>query len=71
MKIYQITFSFLDPSRAMGTIMADTPEEAVEKLKAEIEANSPSISDLTIESVEEVVSTDTPTSDLSDERTLN
>lgn len=71
MKVYQIVFTFLDPSRAMGTIMADTPEEAVEKLKADIEANSPGIENLKIESVEEIVSSDTPQSDVSDDRTLN
>lgn len=71
MKIYQIVFSFLDPSKAMGTIMAETPEEAVEKLKKDIEENSPSISNIEIISVEEVLSSETPAEDVSTDRTLN
>lgn len=71
MRIYQIVFSFLDPTKAMGTIMAESPEEAIEKLKKDIEENSPSISDIEVISVEEVVSSETPAEDVASDRTLN
>jgi hypothetical protein len=68
MKVYEIVFSFLDPTQAMGTIEADSPEEAVNKLRAQLEEASPAIKDLIIESIKEVA--DVP-EDLSTDRTLN
>lgn len=49
MKIYEIVFSFLDPTKAMGTFTAETEEEAVKKLKENI---GPHVKELEIESVE-------------------
>lgn len=51
MKLYSITFSFLDPTKAMGTIAANSEEEAVNNLKAQLEGK---VESLVIESVEEV-----------------
>jgi hypothetical protein len=72
MRVYQIVFSFLDPSKAMGTIMAESEEEAISKLKSDIEENSPGIGDIEIISVEEVLnSPGTDAEDVSSDRTLN
>lgn len=49
MKIYEIVFSFLDPTKAMGTFTAETEEDAVEKLKENI---GPHVQELEIVSVE-------------------
>jgi ribosomal protein L20A (L18A) len=68
MKIYEITFSFMDPSKAMGTIAANSPEEAVEKIKADIAENSPGIEDFKVISIKEVA--EVP-EELSPARTLN
>lgn len=48
MKIYEIVFSFLDPTKAMGTFTAETEEEAVNKLKENI---GPHVKELEVESV--------------------
>lgn len=68
MKIYEVTFSFLDPAKAVGKIIANSPEEAVEKIKADIQANSPDIQNFEVISVTEVM--EVP-DELSPERTLN
>lgn len=68
MKIYEVIFTFLDPSKAVGKIMADSPEEAVEKIKADIMANSPDVQDFEVVSVTEVAEV---SEELSPERTLN
>lgn len=70
-RMYQVTFSFLDPSRAVGTVLAETPEEAVEKIKGDIEANCPQIKDFTVIEVKELCDTGVEAEDLSDERSLN
>lgn len=69
-KMYQVTFSFLDPSKAVGTILAETPEEAIEKIKEDLEANS-TIQNFEVLEVQELCDTGQPAEDLSDERTLN
>lgn len=69
--MYQITFSFLDPSRAVGTVLAETPEEAIEKIKGDIESNCPQIRDFTVIEVQELCDTGLPSEDLSDDRSLN
>ena len=51
MALYQITFSFLDPTTAMGTVTANNEEEAINILKAQIESK---VQNLTIDSVEEI-----------------
>lgn len=51
MALYQITFSFLDPTTAMGTVTANSEEEAINILKAQIESK---VQNLTIDSVEEI-----------------
>lgn len=51
MSLYQITFSFLDPTTAMGTISAASEEEAINILKAQLESQ---VQGLTIDSIEEV-----------------
>lgn len=51
MALYQITFSFLDPTTAMGTISANSEEEAINILKSQIESK---VQNLTIDSVEEI-----------------
>lgn len=51
MSLYQITFSFLDPTTAMGTVTANTEEEAINILKAQVESK---VQNLTIDSVEEI-----------------
>lgn len=61
----------MDPSEAMGTIMADSPEEAVEKIKADITNEEYGITDFEVISVEEVLSNNIPVEDLSATRTLN
>ena len=71
MKIYEIVFSFMDPSKAMGTVMADSEEEAIEKIKSDIAENSPGITNLEIISVTEVVNHPAPAEDFSPDRTLN
>ena len=72
MKIYEIVFTFKDPSKAMGTIMADSAEEAIEKIKADLAENSPSITDFEVVSVTEVLNApNTAAEDVSSDRTLN
>lgn len=51
MALYQITFSFLDPTTAMGTVTASSEKEAINILKAQIESK---VQNLTIDSVEEI-----------------
>ena len=51
MALYQITSSFLDPTTAMGTVTANSEEEAINILKAQIESK---VQNLTIDSVEEI-----------------
>lgn len=68
MKIYEVIFTFLDPSKAVGKIIANSPEEAVEKIKADITANSPNVQDFEVVSVTEVAEV---SEELSPERTLN
>lgn len=48
-KIYEIVFSFLDPTQAMGSFAADSEEDAINKLKENI---GPHVQQLTIDSVE-------------------
>jgi hypothetical protein len=70
MKIYQIHFRFMDPSEAVGTIMAESPEEAIAQIKADLARNG--VDDPEIISIEEVLSNpDIPADDLSANRTLN
>lgn len=72
MKVFEIVFSFLDPSKAMAQISADTKEEAVEKLMEEINANAPTIRDVEINLVQEVLNDPTfEEEDLNADRTLN
>ena len=71
MKIYQIVFTFKDPSKAMGTIMAESPELAIEKIKADIAENSPGITDFEVLSVEEILETAHDAEDFDPSRTLN
>ncbi len=71
MKLYEIVFTFLDPSQAMGTVMADSAEEAIEKIKNDIAENSPGIEDLKIVSVTEVVDHPVASEDIDANRTLN
>lgn len=71
MKIFQITFSFMDPSKAVGNIMAESAEEAIEKMKNDLAEHSPGIEDIKILEVQEVVSTDDDPADLDPERSLN
>jgi len=35
-KVYQIIFSFLEPSQAVATFPGNTPEEAISKLKEQL-----------------------------------
>lgn len=51
MTVYQITFSFLDPTTAIGTVTANSEEKAINILKAQIESK---VQNLTIDSVEEI-----------------
>lgn len=51
MKLFEITFSFLDPTKAVGTFAAESEEEAINNLKAQLEGN---VERLEIESIEEV-----------------
>lgn len=51
MKVYQLTFSYLDPATAVATITAANEEEAVNIVKANLE---PHVKDLVINSVEEM-----------------
>lgn len=71
MKLYQVVFTFLDPSKAMGTVAANSEEEAKEKIRADIEENNPQLLEtLVFESVIEVA--DSPIlEDISEDRTLN
>lgn len=50
--LYQITFHFLSPYRVVGTVQANSEEEARTKLIEGIEANNPEIGEITIEKVE-------------------
>lgn len=68
MKIYEVTFSFLDPAKAVGKIIANSPEEAVEKIKADVTSHSPDVQDFEVISVTEVAEV---SEDLSSERILN
>jgi len=71
-KIYEIVFKFMDPSTAMGTIAADSAEEAIEKIKADLAENSPGITDFEVVEVREVL--DAPNlaaEDIDSDRTLN
>lgn len=51
MKFFEITFSFLDPTKAVGTFAAESEEEAINNLKAQLESQ---VERLEIEAVEEV-----------------
>ena len=51
MKLFEITFSFLDPTKAVGTFAAESEEEAINNLKAQLESQ---VERLEIEAVEEV-----------------
>lgn len=51
MKLFEITFSFLDPTKAVGTFAAESEEEAINNLKAQLEGQ---VERLEIEAVEEV-----------------
>ena len=68
MKIYEVTFSFLDPAKAVGKVIANSPEEAVEKITADITQHSPYVQDFEVLSVTEVAEI---SDELSPERTLN
>ena len=68
MKIYEVTFSFLDPAKAVGKIIANSPEEAIEKIKEDIKNTSPDVQDFEVLSVTEVA--EVP-DDLSSDRVLN
>ncbi|MGJ0508108.1 MAG: hypothetical protein ACR652_13480 [Methylocystis sp.] len=71
MNIYEVVFSFLDPSRAMHQVIADSPEEAVEKIKADIDDNLSHIGDITVESVTEILNHPMEAKDISSDRSLN
>ncbi len=72
MKLYTIIFSFMDPTQAMATIEADSPEDAEAKLREGFLSQAEDIVDLTIDSIEEVVNLpNTDISDLSEDRILN
>lgn len=51
MKLFQITFTFKDPTTAMGTFAANSEEEAVNNLKAQLEGQ---VEDLVITEIEEL-----------------
>lgn len=70
-RMYEVVFSFLDPSRAVGTVLAETPEQAAEKIKEDLLANCPHLQDLQILEVRELCDTNTPMSDLDSDRSLN
>lgn len=71
MKIFQITFSFLDPSKAVGNVIAESAEEAIEKIKNDIATHTPGISDIEILDVQEILETSHDAKDLDPERSLN
>ncbi len=50
--LYQISFSFLSPYKVIGSIKANSEEEAKTLLIESIEENNPEIGEITIEDVE-------------------
>jgi len=72
LKIFEIVFSFLDPSKAMAQISAETKEEAVEKLMDEIATHASTIKDVEVLLVQEVLNDPSfEEEDLDADRTLN
>jgi hypothetical protein len=69
MKLFQIVFSFTSKTEALYEVVAETEAEAIEAVK-----NHPQIKDLpdlTILQAELIAEDNTPSSDLSKDRTIN
>lgn len=72
MKIYEIVISFLDPTQAVAQIEADTEEEAINKLLAQLQEQAPNLEDIRIETVKEILNApQIEAEDVSSDRTLN
>jgi hypothetical protein len=51
MKIFQLTVSFIEPTEAVITLKADTEEEAIARVKAEMEGQ---VQDLVVKEIKDV-----------------
>jgi ribosomal protein L20A (L18A) len=72
LKVYQITFTFLDPSKAVAEIIANNEEDAKEKLLEEMNTYAAQIKDIEIISIEEVINDSSfEEEDISTDRVLN
>lgn len=72
MKIFEIVISFFDPTQAVAQIEADTEEEAINKLLAQLQEQAPNLEDIKIETVKEILNApQIEAEDVSSDRTLN
>lgn len=72
MKIFEIVISFLDPTQAVAQIEADTEEEAINKLLAQLQEQAPNLEDIKIASCKEILNAPSiDAEDINSDRTLN
>ena len=61
MKLYNIIFSFLEPTQAVATVGADSQEEAIQKLRSEAEQQVQGLEIIEVIEVGEMSPPETPT----------
>ena len=55
MKMFEVVIGFLNPSKIVGTVQAETEEEARLKILADLQEQAPDLVDVEIESIKEVI----------------